>query len=105
EKDWADRVESIYLFANDTVLDFYPRFGFQRVQESRFFAPLSACIPDRPAVPVPMTDPENRAALEKAILSGVPQGSFDMVGNPGLILFYASQFLTENVWYLPAHDA
>ena len=105
EKDWADRAEAIYLFANDTVLDFYPRFGFQRVQESRFFAPLSACTPDRPAVPVPMADPENRAALERAILSGVPQGSFDMVGNPGLILFYASQFLTENVWYLPAQNA
>ena len=73
EKDWADRAEAIYLFANDTVLDFYPRFGFQRVQESRFFAPLSACTPDRPAVPVPMADPENRAALERAILSGGPQ--------------------------------
>ena len=125
EKDWADRAEAIYLFANDTVLDFYPRFGFRRVQESRFFAPLSACapeafasvskspdttpvpgtVPDKPAVLVPMTDPANRAALERAILSGVPQGSFDMAGNPGLILFYASQFLTENVWYLPACDA
>ena len=137
EKDWADRAEAIYLFANDTVLDFYPRFGFRRVPESRFFAPLSTCmplsacaplsafapeafgsvskspdttpvpgtVPDKPAVLVPMTDPANRAALERAILSGVPQGSFDMAGNPGLILFYASQFLTENVWYLPACDA
>lgn len=131
EKDWADRAEAIYLFANDTVLDFYPRFGFRRVPESRFFAPFSACVPlsacapeafesvskspdttpvpgtvpDKPAVLVPMTDPANRAALERAILSGVPQGSFDMAGNPGLILFYASQFLTENVWYLPACDA
>ena len=131
EKDWADRVEAIYLFSNDTVLDFYPRFGFRRVPESRFFAPLSACmplsacapeafasvskspdttpvpgtVPDKPAVLVPITDPANRAALERAILSGVPQGSFDMAGNPGLILFYASQFLTENVWYLPACGA
>ena len=125
EHDWAERAEAIYLFANDTVLDFYPRFGFQRAQEYRFFAPLSACMPeafasvlqspdaapsqntapDRPAIPVSMTDPANRAALERAVLSGVSQGSFDMAGNPGLILFYASQFLTENVWYLPAHDA
>jgi GNAT superfamily N-acetyltransferase len=26
----------IYLYANDTVLDFYPKFGFERVQESSF---------------------------------------------------------------------
>src|SRR5690606_33968511 len=26
----------IYLFANETVLDFYPKFGFEKVKESRF---------------------------------------------------------------------
>lgn len=26
----------IYLFANDSVLDFYPRFGFNQIQESSF---------------------------------------------------------------------
>ncbi|MDC0765056.1 GNAT family N-acetyltransferase [Brevibacillus sp. AG] len=26
----------IFLYANDTVLDFYPKFGFERVQESSF---------------------------------------------------------------------
>uniref|UniRef100_UPI00052FDE01 GNAT family N-acetyltransferase n=1 Tax=Planococcus sp. CAU13 TaxID=1541197 RepID=UPI00052FDE01 len=26
----------IYLFANKTVLDFYPKFGFEKVKESRF---------------------------------------------------------------------
>ncbi|MFR5071026.1 MAG: GNAT family N-acetyltransferase [Bianqueaceae bacterium] len=28
--DWADKSDALYLFANDTVLDFYPKFGFQR---------------------------------------------------------------------------
>jgi GNAT superfamily N-acetyltransferase len=32
EKDY----DFIYLFANDTVLDFYPKFGFEQVQESSF---------------------------------------------------------------------
>lgn len=26
----------IYLFANATVLDFYPKFGFEKIQESSF---------------------------------------------------------------------
>ncbi|EKN68795.1 GCN5-like N-acetyltransferase [Neobacillus bataviensis LMG 21833] len=29
-------VDIIYLFANQTVLDFYPKFGFQRVEEVQF---------------------------------------------------------------------
>ncbi|MGG0658307.1 GNAT family N-acetyltransferase [Rummeliibacillus pycnus] len=31
----------IYLFANDTVLDFYPKFGFKRVKESSFSLNIS----------------------------------------------------------------
>ena len=26
--DWRDCSDGIYLFANDSVLDFYPKFGF-----------------------------------------------------------------------------
>lgn len=32
-KDYQDEVDFIYLFANETVLDFYPKFGFKRVDE------------------------------------------------------------------------
>lgn len=31
--DYKERVDFIYLFANETVLDFYPKFGFKRVDE------------------------------------------------------------------------
>ena len=29
-RDWEERCDGFYLFANETVLDFYPRFGFRR---------------------------------------------------------------------------
>lgn len=32
-KEWKDKCEMIYLFANDSVLDFYPKFGFEKEQE------------------------------------------------------------------------
>lgn len=35
-KKYEQECDFIYLFANDTVLDFYPKFGFERMQESRF---------------------------------------------------------------------
>lgn len=31
--DYQDKVDFIYLFANETVLDFYPKFGFKRRDE------------------------------------------------------------------------
>lgn len=33
-KDYKETVDFIYLFANETVLEFYPKFGFRRVVES-----------------------------------------------------------------------
>lgn len=32
-KDYQEKVDFIYLFANETVLEFYPKFGFKRVDE------------------------------------------------------------------------
>lgn len=33
EADYGARADGMYLFANDGVLDFYPRFGFRPVKE------------------------------------------------------------------------
>jgi len=32
-KEWNDHSDGMFLFANDTVLDFYPKFGFVAVEE------------------------------------------------------------------------
>ncbi|WP_332870794.1 GNAT family N-acetyltransferase [Lysinibacillus xylanilyticus] len=34
---YQDQYEFMYLFANETVLDLYPKFGFKKVQESSIF--------------------------------------------------------------------
>ena len=45
--DWKDRCDAIYLFANRTVLDFYPKFGFVKAVEHQqsFAGLLSSCQP------------------------------------------------------------
>ena len=32
-KDYQGKVDMIFLFTNETVLEFYPKFGFSRVME------------------------------------------------------------------------
>ena len=36
ELDYAGKVDGIYLFANDSVLDFYPKLGFQKAKEYQY---------------------------------------------------------------------
>ncbi|WP_423408760.1 GNAT family N-acetyltransferase [Heyndrickxia sp. MSNUG] len=35
-EEYKDQYDFMYLFANDSVLDFYPKFGFERVEESLY---------------------------------------------------------------------
>jgi predicted N-acetyltransferase YhbS len=51
-------VELVLLYANERVLDFYPRFGFRRVQESAF--ELEVALEPAP-VPAPRLDLDDRA--------------------------------------------
>ncbi len=37
--DWRGNCDMIYLYANDTVLDFYPKFGFERfIEHSQMYS-------------------------------------------------------------------
>lgn len=97
EKQLSDG-DGVYLFANDEVLEFYPKFGFCRGTEYEYFRAVEQTGPCG-MEKVPMDRAENRARLEAAIASGAAVSDCDMVDNPGLIFFYAAQFLCECVYY------
>lgn len=102
EKDTAD-ADGVYLFANDSVLDFYPKFGFTPEKEyvySKILSQTGPCRMER----ISMDVPENREKLRRAILESTFPAACYMTGNPGLIFFYAAQFLRECVYYNGALD-
>lgn len=97
EKDTAD-ADGIYLFANDTVVDFYPKFGFASGKEYLYTKTVSQAGANR-MIPVSMSDPENRKKLAAAMQRSTFQTGCTMVDNPGLIFFYAAQFMQDCVYY------
>lgn len=40
-KDYQGKVDMIFLFTNETVLEFYPKFGFSRVMEDSYLLNVS----------------------------------------------------------------
>ena len=87
-QNWSDRCDGIYLFANDTVLDFYPKFGFLPAEEAQVFFPSS------PQQPIPLRrinpdNPKDRALLIQSYRRSNPFSAFSMENNEGLLLFYA----------------
>lgn len=99
EKDITD-AEGVYLFANDGVVDFYPKFGFTRGREYSFSKKVSrigSCRLER----VPMDGPGAWARLKDAMEKSTFPTGCHMAANPGLIFFYVAQFMQDCVY----HDA
>lgn len=101
-RDWSGACDGMYLFANHTVLDFYPRFGFERRYEHRFFTVPGA---EGPAFErLDMGRAEHRAILGRCYGKSNRFSALAMEDNWGLIMFYLTDFLKDCVYYSPALD-
>lgn len=103
EKDTAD-ADGMYLFANDSVLDFYPKFGFQKAKEYIHTKRVDQNTPFS-AKQVRMDCRENWELLRAAMESSSFSAACRMVDNPGLIFFYVSQFMQDCVYRCEDLDA
>ena len=103
DQDYEQTVDGIYLFANDIVLDFYPKFVFRKSTEYRCTKPFStsqACS----MVQIPMKNKEDWNKLESAMRQSVSYSRFHMIDNDNLIMFYVTGFMQDNVYYSEEYD-
>lgn len=102
DRDIAD-ADGVYLFGNDSVLEFYPRFGFVPGEEYVYERPIrqgGACCMQR----IPMEDAQGWEKLRAAMDKSAVQSACEMAGNPELIFFYVSQFMQDCAYYCEALD-
>lgn len=103
EEDLKD-ADGVYLFANDSVLEFYPKFSFRQGTEYIFSKTVRQEGPCR-MEKVAMDGPEGWGRLQKVMETNRFHGACDMLGNSGLIFFYVSQFMKDCVYYDKELDA
>ena len=98
--------EPMFLFANDSVLHFYPRFGFQRAREHKFQAP---CVlqPSAAALrALDVADPADLALLLRIAARARPlSADFSACDHGRIILWYASNFAWLSLRHVPEHAA
>lgn len=95
--DYAGQVDGIYLFGNDSVLEYYPKFGFRPAVETEYYLPRERfgqgyCV--EPAQPEELYD------AVKAVKSN-PNDAMYMCENLGLYQFWCGAEFGENVYYIP----
>ncbi|HIW73789.1 MAG TPA: GNAT family N-acetyltransferase [Firmicutes bacterium] len=103
--EWTGRCDLLYLFANDSAREFYPRFGFVPVEETQhsLSLPPEGAAPPAALRPLDMDRPEDRLFLMQRAQAGNPYAEV-RVSCGSLALFYACEFLKDRFFALPAWD-
>ena len=100
----AREADMVYLYANDTVMDFYPRFGFEPARETCWSMP----VPTGAGAAVralDMADADDAAAFLRAFDRGAPLSAVTLEGEKGIPMFYAFGALREGVRLIEEMDA
>lgn len=98
KKDFDGRIDGMFLFANDEVINFYPKLGFEKENEFQYSKQVNNT--EKATIKhTPMKRKEEWNVLVQAIKSNKFCGSFDMTNNSDLIMFYVSNFMQENIYY------
>lgn len=96
----------VFLFANEDVLDFYPRFGFRREREHVFTAQHRAHPAGPPLHVLAPEDHADRALIARIAARAEPTTALFGARQYGtILLWYVCNFHGEHVHYLPEHDA
>ncbi len=102
-KEWGSQCDLIYLFANRTVLEMYPKFGFTPVKEYVYSKPIKKILhQDAGFEKLNMDLHANRDLLYDYARNTKPFGQLSMSENADLVMFYCTSFLKGNVYRIKA---
>lgn len=102
--EWKDKCHMLYLFANDSVLDFYPKFGFTTAVEYQYSKNIAKANEFITAEKLDMSLNHNRELVVKKINDSIAISKLSMLKNVGLVMFYCTSFMSNNVYYLREED-
>jgi hypothetical protein len=97
-EEMTPQADLLMLFANEEVLDFYPRFGFRPVPESTFEVSLAARPATDPAPRLDLADAHERAAwLGARAVAPSPCERFGALDYGAIALWHATNFYSHCV--------
>lgn len=103
--EYRDEVDFVYLFANQNVLEFYPKFGFQAQQET-LFSMVPGTFGKVNARKLDMEEDADRDLAYGIARDRLPVSNRFGTKNTGeLFMFYALYAFPDNLYYLEEEDA
>lgn len=103
-EDYSNNTDLIYLYANKTVLDFYPKFGFEAVKEYEYFITKYKNTSNSRFVKLNMGIRQNRDFLYK-LINNSKVFSKIACKNAKIVMFHCMSFMKDNVYYCKSLNA
>lgn len=103
--DYRDKCDLIYLFANNSVLDFYPKFEFKELPQYQCSRNADTIHTNASIKKLDMSDESSRKFIIDKVLHAIPVSKVSMCTNSELVMFYCTYFMENNVYYLENYDA
>ncbi|MGE7919125.1 GNAT family N-acetyltransferase [Viridibacillus sp. NPDC093762] len=103
-EEWKDKCDMFYLFANDSVLDFYPKFGFVPVDEYQTSTQISEIESPYSVRKMDIDNVSDLNLLYDTAKNAEAQFALSMQNNAGQVMFYCNYFelfsFKDNLFYI-----
>lgn len=102
--EYKEKYDCIYLSANDTVLNFYPKFGFEKVNEYQYSINKAKNVTNIRTRKLNINNVEDKELLESIINNNIVNSKLYVYDNKNLIMFYCLGFLKECIYYIKEYN-
>ena len=105
-EEYKNMYDFMYLFANESVLDFYPKFGFEIVDEYQFSINFSSNqkSKNKPRK-LNITNEEDINFIFKFAKERIPVSDRFSTGNSqGILMYYCLNVFCNDIYYLESED-
>ncbi|WP_339304119.1 GNAT family N-acetyltransferase [Paenibacillus sp. FSL R5-0519] len=102
-QEYENKYDCMYLFANESVLDFYPKFGFKPVEEHLFSMDYTAKKSPKPANlrKLNVTNADDLHLIQKFASERLPVSRhFGTAQTHGILMFYCLNVFSNDINYL-----
>lgn len=105
--DYGPICSMIYLYANDSVLDYYTKFGFKRTTEYECVLEADGLVGINNRTSYSKLDVtvfKDRLLMEKVLAKRKSFSKLAMLNNDSLIMFYSTYFMSDKLYYIEDID-
>ncbi|MED5017764.1 GNAT family N-acetyltransferase [Paenibacillus chibensis] len=106
-EEYENKYDFMYLFANDTVLDFYPKFGFKPVEEHLFSMDFTPSQFEHTGIrKLNVNQADDLRLIHKFASERMPVSQrFGTDCTQGILMYYCLNVFSDDIYYLENENA